>query len=101
MNNDIHIEQQKTSEAIEDINRLKQVITCIRQYRSAFKLSPGKRLSVFIQNPTDIDKRIVTHLQPQLCFVGRLNSISFDIPKSDQITQEFEALEIKLLIVKD
>ena len=95
------IETKKTAQAVIDIERLQKIATCIRQYRNQFKLPPGKKLTVFIKNAINLDKRIVEELQLQFCFIGRLNSISTDPPKQDQNVQEFENNEIKLLVIKD
>lgn len=95
------IETKKTAQAVIDIERLQKIVTCIRQYRNQFKLPSGKKLTVFIKNAINLDKRIVEELQLQFCFIGRLNSISTDPPKQDQNVQEFENNEIKLLVVKD
>jgi valyl-tRNA synthetase len=62
-------------EAERELNWIRNVILGVRQIRGEMDISPAKRLSVLIQNPSDNDRILLESHQRYLTDLGQLESI--------------------------
>ncbi len=85
--------------ALDEMNWLQQFVLGIRQIRSGYDIKPGKLLTVFLQNGTDLDKQRLSDNESMLKKLARLEAIQW-LKKDDEVPESATALvgEMQLLI---